>query len=116
MDQWKRNPVTSWTSLTVGDELLAGDGETVAEDHTEVMEQQLVSAPLPVVEHHVQGVVQEVPDGEADEDMAGVGEGPDQVVPHLWSLKCRVVSQVWRLSEHELADLVETYRGPEPGY
>ena len=78
----------------VRDVLLADDGETVAEDHTEVMEQQLVAAPLPVVEHHVQGVVEEVPDGEADEDMAGVGEGPDQVVPHLRSLK-NIVLPVW---------------------
>ena len=47
-----------------------------------------------MVEHHVQGVVEEVPDGEADEDMAGVGEGPDQVLAHLGSLKDRVVSEV----------------------
>ena len=76
----------------VGDVLLTGDCEAVAEDHTEVMDQKLVAAPLPMVDHHVQGVVEEVPDGEADEDMAGVGEGPDQVVPHLRSLKYRVAS------------------------
>ena len=92
------------------------DGHGVAEDDEAVVEQELVGAALAVVRDHVRRVVQEVPDGEADEDMAGVGEGPDQIVPHLWSLKNRVVSQVWRLSEHELADLVETYRCPEPGY
>ena len=35
----------------VGDVLLTGDCEAVAEDHTEVMDQQLVAAPLPVVDH-----------------------------------------------------------------
>ena len=100
----------------VGDVLLAGDCETEAEHHAEVMDQELVAAPLPVVDHHVQGIVEEVPDGEADEDMAGVGEGPDQIVPHLRSLKYRVVCQLRVLSQDELTHLVETYRGPDPGY
>ena len=76
----------------VSDELVTGDREAVAEDHTEVMDQQLVGASLPVVDDHVQSVVEEVSDGEADEDMTGVGELPNQIVSHLRSLKSPLVT------------------------
>ena len=73
---------------SVRDVLLTGDSQTVAEDDTEVMDQQLVGAPLPVVDQHVQGVVQEVADGETDENVTRVRELSNQVVPHLRSLQC----------------------------
>ena len=79
---------------SVRDVLLTGDSQTVAEDDTEVMDQQLVGAPLPVVDHHVQSVVQEVSNGEADEDMAGVGERSNQIISHLRGLKCSHVRTV----------------------
>ena len=41
---------------------------------------------IPVVEGHVQGVIDEVADGEGDECVAGGREGGDQVVLHLWGL------------------------------
>ena len=70
----------------VRDVLVAGDGEAVAEGDAEVVQQQLVGAPLPMVDQHVHRVVQEVADGEAHEDVAGVRGLVDEIIMHLRGL------------------------------
>ena len=92
----------------VRDVRVAGDGETIAECHAEVVDKQLICASfsvvfiimcdilfnippalLPVIKHHVQRVIKEVTDREGHEDVAGVGELVDEVILHLRCLKTK---------------------------
>ena len=50
------------------------------------MEQQLVGAPLTVVDDHVGRIVEEVSDREADEGVSGVGFFPLQICYHAGCL------------------------------
>jgi len=47
-----------------------------------VVDEQLVGGAFPVVEQHVQRVVDEVADGEGDEGVGGGVEGVDEVFAH----------------------------------
>ena len=62
-----------------GHELVGEHRDGVAEDDEAVVEQQLVGAPLAVVEDHVGRVVEEISDGEADEAVTGGGTAPLQI-------------------------------------
>ena len=64
----------------------------------------------PVVQHHVEGIVYEVADGEADEGVAGGGEGDDQVVLHLRSLQVQLNSQTGQLEDNPTTDRRCNYR------
>ena len=64
----------------------------------------------PVVQHHVEGIVYEVADGEADEGVAGGGEGDDQVVLHLRSLQVQLDSQTGQLEDNPTTDRRCNYR------
>ena len=48
-----------------------------------------------MVYHHVEGVIYEVSDGEADEGVAGGGEGGDQVILHPRGLLVQPYFQIW---------------------
>ena len=54
---------------SIRDVRVTGDGQTQTEDDAAVVDQELVGASLPVVDQHVHGVVEEVANGETDEDM-----------------------------------------------
>ena len=58
---------------------LGRDGDGVAQDHHEVVQQQLVRRSLLVVDEHVKKVVDEVAHGEGDEDVDGVVEALNHV-------------------------------------
>ena len=55
------------------------DCDAVAQDHHEVVQQQLIRRPLLVVDEHVEEVVDEVTHGEGDEDVDGVVKAVDHV-------------------------------------
>lgn len=63
----------------VGDVGLVGYRDRVAQYDHEVVQQQLVRRTLLVVDEHVQKVVDEVADGEGDEDVDGRVEAADHV-------------------------------------
>jgi len=69
-----------------GHELFGEDRHAVAEDDEAVVEQQLVGAPLTVVDDHVGCVVEEVSDREADEGVRCVGVLPLQICHHAGCL------------------------------
>ena len=82
----------------VGHVLPAGGGYGEAEDDQEVVDEQLVRGAFPMVEQHVQGVVDEISDGEGDEGVGGGVEGVDQVLAHTGGLHteiCRYTLLLW---------------------
>ena len=69
-----------------GHELPGEDRHAVAEEDEAVVEQQLVGAPLTVVDNHVGRIVEEVSDREADEGVTGVWVCPLEICHHAGCL------------------------------
>ena len=70
----------------VGHILPAHGGNGEAEDDESVVDQKLVGGAFPVVEQHVQRIVGEVPDGEADQSEGGGVRVVDEILAHIRSL------------------------------
>jgi len=70
----------------VGHILGAEDPDAEAEDDEEVVNQELPGALLTVEDDHVQGVIDEVTNGEADKVEAEGREGTNEVITHLWGM------------------------------
>jgi hypothetical protein len=77
---------------SIGDVLASADRDDEAHDDQSMVNHQLVCAALSVVQHHVQGVVDEVTDGHGHQHVRGVRVSVPDIFQHLGGM----VKGYWR--------------------